>query len=372
MLKPALAMTACFLFFSISAFAATPSPEKQTTQANQKAAEGDYEGALSLFENILQKNPDYEPALMGKADVLYWQGNYQGSIDAYAKILELDPDHIGALIGTGKAWLAMGKNKKSQEYFNRAQRIEPKNEEAKSFHEQEGKTRLTINGGYITEPMSYATTAQGEFQEVQIEKEKSYGALLNTTYLNKFNQTGLDTRLSGNYYFLENTRVDAGLSFAPETALFPKQSYTVGLKQTLWSLTPQVQYTFQNFREANLNAVRSALYFAPFSFLKVGGGYEFQNLKFGGTSQNFNNGFGDVQISVLDLLQVRGSYAKVHRGFEAGRTPSPYVNYKANVFGGGFSFNLIPGYSIGFDSLYEKRNNNETFSNYKVWVGYRL
>ena len=134
-----------------SAFAASPSnPDKIITQAQTKEEAGDYEGAQALYESVLKYHPDYVPALMGLAQVHYWQGHYQLSIDTYAKILEHEPDHVKALVGTGKAYLAMGKQKKGQEFFNRAEKIEPSNEEAESLKPQiSKKTKLPLLSSLI-------------------------------------------------------------------------------------------------------------------------------------------------------------------------------------------------------------------------------
>ena len=56
------------------------------------------------------------------------------------KILKMEPDNVPALIGTGKAYLALGKQRKAQEYFNRAEKLEPEEEEVEAI-----KPQLAVN-----------------------------------------------------------------------------------------------------------------------------------------------------------------------------------------------------------------------------------
>ncbi len=360
-----------FLSPLFSASAAETGPEKVVKQAHAKELEGDYERAQSLYESIIKNYPDYEPALVGLGQVKYWQGNYQGAIDTYAKILKIDPDHVGALVGTGKAYLALGKQRKAQEYFNRAEKLEPNEEEVAAVRPQlEHKTKMEINAGYLTQDMNYASEAQGEYQEIRVTKEKGYGLGLTAVYLNKFSQTGLDTRVYGNYYFFEGTRLDLGLDFSPKTNLFPEVGADFGLAQTVWKITGEVHYNYQNYAQATTQTVRPALFFEPFAFLKIGGGYEYQNLRFGNVRRNLNGGFGEVRVTPVEWFSVYGFYSHIQRGFEAGRRPSPYINYTANVGGGGVVFDLMGGYRLRFDGSYEKRNINEYQATINISAGY--
>lgn len=361
------------LLLSLPAFAASKKsgPEKVVNQAQAKEKEGDYQGAQALYESVLKHNPDHAPALLGLAQVQYWRGEYEKAILTYEKLLGYSPDHVEALIGTGKAYLALGKGKKAQEYFDWAKKKEPKNEEIQTVEPTlGGQTWIRVLGGYLGETFSYDTDAHGEYQEISITKEKKFGAGFYNSYQDRFGKTAFDNKLSGHYYFLENSRADLALSFSPNSVIVPKQSYSAGLAQTIWKITPEVHYLFQDFAQANTHALELALYYEPTEYLRVGGGYEFQSLKFGAASQNFHAGFAKLKFAPTQWLTLFGSYANRGSGFEAGRNPTPFVNYRAHVGGGGISLEFLTTYTVSFEALLESRNNNESKATYTLAAGY--
>lgn len=62
-------------------------------QACARMDEGDLEGALREFENILHDNREYMPALMKKADILQKLNNWKEASRTYKTILEIEPNH---------------------------------------------------------------------------------------------------------------------------------------------------------------------------------------------------------------------------------------------------------------------------------------
>lgn len=345
--------------------------EKQLRQAEKAKESGNYEAAQAIYESILKEDSYEERALMGLGEVHYWQGRYEASIQAYEKILEKKPQHLGALIGVGKGYLALGKDKKAQKYFQRAKKENPKNEEIETLDpSNQKKAKLRIEGGYITEVLNYAADTQGEYQEISILREKNFGFGLNNTYLNRFNQNVLETKLFGHYYFLENSRVDAEITFAPNVAIVPRQSYSIGLAHHFGKITPEIHYRFLDFQQANLHTLRGALYFEPLTYLRLGGGYEWQHLTFSGRNQEDNNGFARIQIGTpLDWLSFNALYDRVHRGFEAGRAGTPFINYSGHIVGGTIRIDMEE-YMIRFGVTHENRSNGDRGETYLLSFGY--
>lgn len=361
------------LLATTSSFAASKKsgPEKIVQQAAAKENAGDYEGAAALYESVLKYHPDFGPALLGLAQVQYWQGHYENSIKTYEKFLGYNPDSVEAQVGIGKAYLALGKSKKADDYFARAKKRDPGNKEVESAEPLLGSdTHIRFMGGYIAEELSYATDAAGEYQEIRITKEKKFGFGLYNAYLNRFGRQAFNTKLFGHYYFLENTRADLGVSFAPNAVIVPRQSYTVGMAHHISKFTPELHYTFEDFTRANTHTLEAALFVEPAEWLRIGGGYEFQSLMIGTTSQNFHGGFGKIKFTPTQWLTVDGFLGSHRRGFEAGRNPSPFVNYRALTGGGGIRFDFVTSFSLGFEVSVEDRDNNETAATYILSVGY--
>lgn len=375
---PSKMKTAVFLilFCLVSASALPFSKQvadKKIQQAIEREEAGNYEAAQDLYEEVLKESPDYEPALFGLAQVFYWKGNYERSLDTYLKLLEKNPDHLDALLGISKVYLAMGNQKKAQEYLVKAQKIDPEKEEVQELGTQMGKkTKIRVQGGYTIINPNYTTDTQAEFQELSISKEERYGFGIKTLYLRKFNRNGFETSLLGNYYIKGKTRIDAGLSFAPDVNILPKAGYTAGLSHSIWKITPEVHYTFQDYSQANLHFLRAGVSFDPISFLRVGGGYEFHRLSAGANTRNLKGGFANFKLSPLEWLSVHGFYERVQRGFEAGRAPSPFVTYSSHVGGGGISLDFIASYSITFNASTEKRGNGDNIVAYTLGFGFNF
>lgn len=346
-------------------------PSASSLRAQEKSHDGDYEGAGQIYKAILEKAPADIAARLGLAQTLYWQGDYAGAAGAYAKILEKDPDHVEALVGSGKAYLAMGKQKKAQGFFSRAEKIDPSSEETAAVASQIGKkASIEIVGGYILGHFNYAADMQGEYQRLAIRKEGSYAFGLDASYLNKFTQSGFYTELFGGYHILEGTRIEARVGLAPETAIFPKQSYGAGLSQTFGKIGGEVQYLFEDYRQARVQTFRPALYFRPLEFLKIGGGYQLQSVQFLGARRNLNGGFAEIDAAPFEWLSLNGYYQRTNNAFEAGRLPTPYVGFLSNVGGGAVDVHFVADYSLRFDLRFESRNNGEASQAYTLSAGY--
>lgn len=363
------------LFISILALLMVSSPSfassKILDQASQKKTEGDYEAAQKLYENFLKENPDNQEALLGLGELYYWEGEYKKSIETYQTLLTQNPENVEAMKGISKSYLATGDQRKAESFINQAKKIKPEDKEVEELSPQiSKKTRIRINGGYIFEDPSYAQNTQGEFQEITIDKEKSYGFGLKTATFQKFGATGFDTNLFGHYTFKEKTRIFGGVNFSPKVDILAKQGYTVGIAQTFGMITPEVSYSFQDYSQANEHFVRPAVYLSPVSFLKIGGGYEWGRLISGGTNQNLHSGFADLKISPAEWIRVNGFYKRISQGFEGGRTPSPYVSYKAHRGGGGISFDFMSNSSLNFEAFTERRDNGENISGYTFSFGF--
>ena len=63
----------------------------------------DYDGAIMLYDKILEKNPNNIDTLMSKASALRHRGKYPEAMRIYNKILKIQPKHIDAL--WCKAWM---------------------------------------------------------------------------------------------------------------------------------------------------------------------------------------------------------------------------------------------------------------------------
>lgn len=357
-----------FAFFSTPLFAADSSIQ----EALRKEEIGDYEAAQAIYEEIIKKDPSHEPAIYGLAQVHYWQGHYDKSLEAYQVLLTLNPEHVPALIGISKVYLALGQQDKANEYLAQAKKLDPENEELAILSPQlERKTRIRIHAGYTLKDLSYfADDTQISHQEIEVSKEKTYGFGLRTTYLRKFDDNGFDTNLFGHYFFKEKTRADLSFAFAPKTNLLAQESVTAGLAHSVWKVTPEVHYTFENHAQADRHLIEPALFFEPLEFLRAGGGYEYQRLIFGANRRDLHSGFAKVEVTPKEWFSLHGFYKRMQSAFEGGRPGNAFVAYTSHVIGGGLSLNLMENYVLYFNAYTEQRNNGEDIASYTLSFGY--
>lgn len=340
-------------------------------QAEQKESRGDYEGAIAIYQKILEKEPENEPALLGIAQSYYWQGNYEASAENYEKVLKKNPNHIEALLGASKAHLAMGHEKKSKEYLKRAEKVDPNHEEVEAIEGEMGnKTKIRLGGGYIFENSSYTSGTQGQFTRLTVQKEKTFGFGLETVWLRKFSEEGFSTELFGHYYLFPNFFVGSSFQFSPRVEIQPHFGTSASMGLDIEKFHPQIRYTFDDYAQTNRHAVRPGIAVDIFPFLQIRGDYEWGRLTPATGGADFHSLFSKLTITPTQWLKLFGHYDRIQNSFEGGRTPTPFVSYTANIAGGGIGLDFLNALYIEFSGQTEDRNNGESLENYLLSFGY--
>ena len=362
------------LFFWSPLLLATESPlEKQLNTASEKEKNGDYEGAQSLYEGILTYHPDHKEALLGLARVEYWEGKYKESIAAYEKFLKIYPGDAGGYVGIGKSYLALGDQKKAQDYFNKAQKIEPHQQEIEAMEPAlEAKAAVELEGGVVVKDFTYQPDGQIEYQEFRYQKEKHYGGGIYSGYADQYGEQAFNTGLFGDYYFTPGTRIDAALYFAPTAKSLPHFSPSAKFQQDIgehW--TPGIGYQFQKFADADFHSVTPQIQFHPWSFLTIEGDYELQIAKIATGNKTLHSFSGNLELTPTEWFSVFAGYGRLARTFEAGRNPE--INRTdADLIHGGLKGIVMNSLLLRFDFVWEKRNNAESIYSYLLGAGYRF
>lgn len=83
----------------------TPDPEIFTSKGNKLLKESDLEEAQMAYQNALEVDPDYIPALIGLSEAAYWEGDAQNALDLAETAYELDSDNVGVYLALARAQL---------------------------------------------------------------------------------------------------------------------------------------------------------------------------------------------------------------------------------------------------------------------------
>jgi len=92
----------------------------------------DYTTALSDFDELTNRAPQFAEGWNKRATVLYLMGDLQSSLDDINRVLKLEPRHFGALSGLGLVNLSLEKDEAARDAFQRVLQIDPMNEGAKA------------------------------------------------------------------------------------------------------------------------------------------------------------------------------------------------------------------------------------------------
>jgi tetratricopeptide (TPR) repeat protein len=99
-------------------------------QANDRALQNDFPGALDLLQQALEKYPDYDAAYSQLAKLYYSAGDIEKASDAIARALQLAPYQPDSLYVQGKIFEKQGKLDDALSDFERATLVNPKESDA--------------------------------------------------------------------------------------------------------------------------------------------------------------------------------------------------------------------------------------------------
>ena len=86
---------------------------------------GDLPGALSLFDAVTARAPDFAEGWNKRATVFYMMGAMEKSAEDVARVLALEPRHFGALSGLGLINTRLSKDEAAIAAFEQALKVNP-------------------------------------------------------------------------------------------------------------------------------------------------------------------------------------------------------------------------------------------------------
>jgi tetratricopeptide (TPR) repeat protein len=92
----------------------------------------DYTTALSDFDELTKRAPQFAEGWNKRATVLYLMGDLQASLSDIDRVLKLEPRHFGALSGLGLVNIGLEHDEAARDAFQRVLKIDPMNPGAKA------------------------------------------------------------------------------------------------------------------------------------------------------------------------------------------------------------------------------------------------
>jgi tetratricopeptide (TPR) repeat protein len=86
---------------------------------------GDLAGALSLFDAVTARKPDFAEGWNKRATVFYLLGAYDKSVEDIGRVLALEPRHFGALSGLGMINAKLEREDAALAAFEQALKVNP-------------------------------------------------------------------------------------------------------------------------------------------------------------------------------------------------------------------------------------------------------
>ena len=122
--------------------------------AEHAADEGDYAGAIRMFEDLLAQNPTMTDAYLGLGGIQLEMGNLTGAETSYSRAARLEPRNFEAQFGHGTVLEALQKYSDAVRAYQRALAIRPQSIEANI-----GIASSLIASNQAEEALRYAETA---------------------------------------------------------------------------------------------------------------------------------------------------------------------------------------------------------------------
>jgi serine/threonine protein kinase/tetratricopeptide (TPR) repeat protein len=116
------------IWLGVNLFGARLQPVYDLQQANKSIVEKPKE-ALSLFEQLLAKQPDNAGAWLGKGDALVNLDRFPDALSAYDRALNIEPNNLEFLNRKGRILHRLERYKEALEIHERLVRAEPQNPE---------------------------------------------------------------------------------------------------------------------------------------------------------------------------------------------------------------------------------------------------
>jgi YaiO family outer membrane protein len=321
---------------------------------------GQLEAAESAFVKLVEERPDDYDSRIALADVRMWRGNDSAARAVLEDLDRTHPTDPEVLFRLGQVSAATGSLHEARRYFTRVIEIDPDHPGAReALRRLALRSRWQADVEYYGERLPGRATTNGATVSLQAQRTDRLRWRAAATLQEKFDRT--ESRFGGElaYRVRAPTELRWSAYLAPSAEVLPRQTYGLGLGQRLGPrLVLYADYTFVDFRDAEVHQVGSGLELYAGRRLLLAGRYAYSSTRFSGTQGAVGNHAGSVALGYLygAANQLR---LVVAAGAESFTQPSRDVigQFHAHTIGVAWRHFLTP--RLGFALLYAHQDRSD-------------
>ena len=155
-----------------SNFAASDEIVEKLTEANQLYDQGDFAGALAMYQQLIEENPPLYQLHTNVGNVYKEQGNLDQAVAEYRIVLEQEPSNAAALVSIGDVLAKQEKFDEALPYFEQAIDVSPFDETVPY-----NVAELLFNGGNVARAIEFyqrATTIKPDWANAYLKTGYAY------------------------------------------------------------------------------------------------------------------------------------------------------------------------------------------------------
>ena len=122
---PRVRIAAEVAIWSIWSRSSDPQIDKLFAQGLQQMQAAALDDALTTFNDIVSRRPDFAEGWNKRATIHFLLGHYEKSLADCDEVFKRNAQHFGALSGAGQIHLQLGNPRRALEFFRRAVEVNP-------------------------------------------------------------------------------------------------------------------------------------------------------------------------------------------------------------------------------------------------------
>lgn len=279
--------------------------DRELQEAREKSMIKDFEGALDIYDYILDDDPENIEALKGRARALAWMGRYESARSTYREVLRLDPENLESKTGVADTYAWELQYEKAKSLMERERLKNPGNKEvlirlarynlrtgnrdealyySQKILDESPRDRDALEikrkasalykyesfFGYSYLDINNSSDGHNLYGGLRYSPGKAYALFGRLDFLDRFNETEGKITAGGSYRLSEKLQLSSELGIAPDAEVFPIASGFVELASpalSAWVVSGSLNYS--HFRTADLFGLSIAGEYYPYGYISI-------------------------------------------------------------------------------------------------------